>query len=84
MMAHVNCKFLHLAFKIVSSCSRALPGVGLPRVGERQAALYGALRCFSRSRNRPLHCAGGVLVSVWERLHQPKTKNYFVLDYNTI
>ena len=40
-----------------TTCSRALPGVGLPPVGERQAALYGALRCFARSRNRPRHCA---------------------------
>ena len=56
---HILPRFHVLPLQMVqhTTCSRALPGVGSPPVGERQAALYGALRCFSRSRNRPRHCA---------------------------
>ena len=54
---HILPRFNVLPLQVVqhTTCSRALPGVGLPPVGERQAALYGALRCFSRSRNRLRH-----------------------------
>ena len=55
---HILPRFHVLPLQVVqhTTCSRALPGVDLPPVGERQAALYGALRCFSRSWNRPRHC----------------------------